>query len=190
MVKRKLSEIAREARLADSTTRRYIQSFPEYFEKTRGEGQRSLYGEEAVETLSEIARLYSRGLTTAGVREELREDYVATLDIAEQERSSPGLEPLASAMQRIADQREEIRELQARDRERELALEEVKERLARLEEAPAEPLLEEEHTPEDPLGESTDSKEALSWWNRFKASLGIEVRDRKEPEEDPPREDT
>lgn len=68
------SQLAREAGLSDSTTRRYLEQHKEFF-AVHQRGKKKLYPEKATGILEEIAHHFSRGLTTPQVKEMLQEKY-------------------------------------------------------------------------------------------------------------------
>jgi len=106
-----LAELARRANSAESTARRYIKNFPEYF-PTRQEGQRILYASEGASVLLEIARYYSKGYTTGQVREKLTGAFKPFYDVEDtslvdrtQEKESR--ERLTSILERLADYKDD-----------------------------------------------------------------------------------
>ena len=145
---KRITELAKEAGLPDTTTRRYIGQFKEYFPSKR-EGRTRLFPEEGAETLKEIAKLYSQGLTAPQVEERLRGKYEQTIEIeteetsltvADRERELQSRERLAQALETLANQKEKLLELDRADqalaeknRELERELSELRDRLDRLE---------------------------------------------------------
>jgi len=143
---RKLSELARQAGLPDTTARRYMGQFKEYFPSKR-EGRTRLFPEEGAETLKEIAKLYSQGLTAPQVEERLRGQFEQTIEteetsltVADRERELQSRERLAQALETLANQKEKLLELDRTDqalaeknRELERELSELRDRLDRLE---------------------------------------------------------
>ncbi len=75
-----VSEMARRAGLAESTARRYIKNYSEFF-STREEGQRVYYAAEGVQILTEAAKLFNKGLTAGQVRESLAGGFAAAYDV-------------------------------------------------------------------------------------------------------------
>ncbi len=120
MEHRTLSGLAREAGLADSTARRYVEQFAELFPCKR-EGRRKLYAADGAETLKLIAELYSQGLTAPEVGSRLLDPEESTLATTEspvtladhermRERLTQALETLGQALQTLADQKGQLRE--------------------------------------------------------------------------------
>ena len=104
----KLSDIARAAGLADSTARRYVMSFPEWF-PSRTEGRRRFYDPEAVAILRQVADLYEQGYTTEAVRDQLAGQHAPTINAVDVVR--PDLANVEHALLVIANQRQELERL-------------------------------------------------------------------------------
>ena len=106
-----ISELARRSGLAESTTRRYIKTFKEFF-NTRKEGQRVLYGADGLDILKRVAELYSKGLTTYQVKERLTGAYTAYHEVEDNSivdttRETESRERLTSILERLADYKDD-----------------------------------------------------------------------------------
>lgn len=143
----KISELARRANLADSTVRRYLEQFSEFF-PSKQDGRTRLYSEDGADTLKEIAKLFSQGLNMDQVRARLMQEHSQTIEAEEtaltltlREREVQSREALTLALQNLADQKEKLLELDQADKalaEKNQELEQeiltLKERLDKLEE--------------------------------------------------------
>lgn len=156
----KISELARKSGLADSTARRYVEQFKEYF-PSKQEGRTRLYSDDGVDTLKEIARLFSQGLNVDQVRSQLMQEHSQTIEAEEtaltltlRERELQSREALAQALQSLADQKEKLLELDRTDKalaEKNQKLEQeisgLRDRLDKLEEE--------------------QKQQQISWWSRL-----------------------
>ena len=153
----KISELARRANLADSTARRYLEQFSEFF-SSKQEGRTRLYSEDGADILKKISRLFSQGLNVDQVRARLMQEHSQTIEVSEEtgitqaDRELQSREKLAQALQTLADQKEKLLELDRTDqvladknRELEQEISELKQRLDKLEQ----------------------EEKQLSWWSRF-----------------------
>lgn len=111
-----ISELARRSGLAESTTRRYIKTFKEFF-NTRKEGQRVLYGADGLDILKRVAELYSKGLTTYQVKERLTGAYTAYHEVEDNSivdttrETEKSRERLTSILERLVDHKDETKRI-------------------------------------------------------------------------------
>ena len=184
-----VSQLAKAAGLPDSTARRYVENFKEFFD-SRQQGRKKLYNEEGAETLKEIAYLYEQGLTTEQTREELARHYSQNIEAETREvatrKNSQGeeLQGLAEAVKYMAEQQARTNELlerfiAEREQAREEELAELKERLAKLE-GHREELQQAEHGQEEPGEETEEQQEAPQEeqegpWKRFVAFMNTPI---------------
>ena len=104
----KLSQIAKQANLADSTARRYVSTFPEWL-PSRTEGRARVFDPEAVQILREIAKAYAAGMTTEQIRQHLAREHAPTINAVDVVR--PELANVEHALLVIANQRQELERL-------------------------------------------------------------------------------
>jgi len=125
-----MAQIAKQLDLAESTARFYRDRFENYIPSV-GEGRKKRYKPETIEVLRFIAEGYNRNLTAMDIEDGLSrmvarnidfEEVTATTTAAAQQQSKSepnqyalqlqfAVEQMSSAMQVIADQKEEIAEL-------------------------------------------------------------------------------
>ena len=142
-----LKELARKNEIAETTTRRYISQFSEFF-RPETEGQRTLYPGEDGETLQRISDLYRQGLTSSQIKNKLAGEFSLNIEPAEEsylpatdkERDIQARERLAQALEYLADQKAAIEQIEERsqaleqkDQDRERQLQELQDRLDKLE---------------------------------------------------------
>lgn len=136
-----LAELSRLKGITESTARRYIGQFKEFFNPER-EGQRTFYPEDDGETLQRIAKLYSKGLTKGQIREKMAREFNITIEpeeetqaltLEERGRELQSRERLAQALEVLADQKKAIeridersQELEQKDQQRAQEIEELK----------------------------------------------------------------
>ena len=107
----KLSDIARQAGLADSTARRYVSTFPEWL-PSRTEGRARIYDPEAVQILRQVAKLYAQGMTSEEVRQHLAREHSPTIDAVNAvDVVRPEMANIEQALLVIANQRHELERL-------------------------------------------------------------------------------
>ena len=125
-----MAQIAKQLNLAESTARFYRDRFEDFIPSV-GEGRKKRYKPETIEVLRFIAEGFNRNLTAMDIKDGLSrmvamniefEEVTATTTAATQQQSKSepnqyalqlqfAVEQMSSAMQIIADQKEEIAEL-------------------------------------------------------------------------------
>jgi len=125
-----MAQIAKQLSLAESTARFYRDRFEDFIPSV-GEGRKKRYKPETIEVLRFIAEGFNRNLTAMDIKDALSrmvarniefEEVTATTTAAAQQQSKTdpnqyvlqlqlAVEQMSTAMQVIADQKEEIAEL-------------------------------------------------------------------------------
>ena len=125
-----LKELARRNHIAETTARRYINTFHDFF-RPELEGQRTLYPVEDGKTLQRIGELYRQGMTATDIQNKLAQEFSLNIEpveetylpATERERSIQAQEKLAQAINDLVEQKAAI---EAADQKAEKALEKTK----------------------------------------------------------------